>query len=192
MATVVQLAEADPYNSSYTNQIRFSSVFYEDFLLPLYRNYVQQQGWTQPVVRCLVERGTPKPGYDYSNGNLRTLMKKGTISTCKSTQGGQHSSFSSSDISADFFSCMDDEDGLVTAYSAGICAAAEEVCDEEVLREGDGSRCTPQGGDFDEPFLRQKTRSVTRKGEGDRSRSDEPEGCCRPVRSCCKGLFICF
>ena len=205
------------------------------FLLPLYRAYVQKQGWSQPVIRCLYEKGIPQGGADYSTAvsplqqklKIRlpssatsspfTLRKKklspGGRSGSSPGCGGMKArplSSSVSDGSADFYSCLDDEEQFrhmdrkfsydqhhvhepATAFSTGGHRAPLFVPDEGEREEvEDGSRShrhqvlVDGSGGVQEPFLAERGRRLKcSRGNGGRQEEEEELEGGEEMSCCC-------
>mmetsp|Transcript_17139 Transcript_17139/g.28644 ORF Transcript_17139/g.28644 Transcript_17139/m.28644 type:complete len:346 (-) Transcript_17139:229-1266(-) len=220
----IELAEADPYDNSYTNQIRNSATFYVDFLLPIYRSYVQKQGWRQPTIRCLYDKGIPVKDMDYSVPFARPedfappqkisirlpispmtkkkLLPRRISGSPSGSPGGSPGGKSCSDISAEFFSCLDDEEfraqgkvsgdwtgaGLAAGPQLGVTKATHNI------RPPLFDECVLERGDMDEPFLEDRSLIKDSSDGGSLQKREEGEategnsGCCAPYRCCLRWL----
>lgn len=210
---ILQLADADPYDNSYTNQIRNSSTFYIDFLLPMYRAYVQRQGWVQPTIRCLYDKGIPQNGFDYSTPftvlggeglsphklSIQLSMSPAIKRKIMPKLTGGDSPGGRSDVSADFYSCLDDEEYQVGSKPSvdwgtrTLGGVARSHSSRSPLFDDDESSTDLRGEEYNEPFLEDRSlikcsdEGETQKDEGGVATSSQ-SSCCAPWQRCMRWL----
>ena len=178
-----------------------------DFLLPLYRAYVHKQGWSQPTIQCLYEKGIPSTNFDYSTPLIPKeayeLMQQrlkirlpSSSSRLKNNYSGANSpgARSNSVISADFYSCLDDEEYHLERKFSENRSPSRKRAPSRSKRVIDINDCHSDD-EFDEPFLPERSVLQDEDDVNFRKREDSLDSSCDSnsysSKNCCLKLFCC-